>query len=120
MVPNSALIGGAIIPSVGTLNIEETNDGYRLSGYVGDEIEKLVVLRNLGWIRKGKVEHAKFVTKSGYLIDEIFEIAEARFEEEEFPDYRRLVFIISLKQLNRDECEAVGGNFKSKAVRPMN
>ena len=107
---NPAFIGGAIIPCIGTLNIEETQDGYYLSGYVGNEIEKLVVLRNLGWIRKGKVERAKFVTNSGTLIDEAFEVAEARFEEEEFPDHRRLVFMISLKHINEKRDEAVSSD----------
>ena len=97
MVPNSAFIGSAVIPATGTLNIEETHDGFYLSGYVGNELEKFVVLRNLGSIRKGKVERVRFHTKSGRMIEKSFEVAEVKFEEEEFPDHRRLVFMISLK-----------------------
>jgi hypothetical protein len=99
MMSGTAVIGEATIPCTGTLNIEETSDGFFLSGYSRDEYEKQVVLRNLGWIRRGSVEHAKFQTHSGLLIDGAFEIADARFAEEVFPDHRRLVFGISLKRV---------------------
>jgi hypothetical protein len=105
MVQNSAVIGSSAIPSSATLRIEETEDGFFLSGYVGNEFEKQTVLRNLGGIRKGKIEHAKFQTISGQLVDESFEVTNARFREEEFPDHRRLEFSISLKHVadHRDE-----------------
>jgi hypothetical protein len=99
MISNSAIIGDASIPCPATLRIEETSNGYYLSGFSRDETEKLAVLRNLGQIRSGKVEHAKFVTRSGQLIDGAFEVTDARFAEEEFPDHRRLVFGISLKSV---------------------
>ena len=99
MMSESAVIGDATIPCAGTLCVEETIHGYYLSGFSRDETEKLAVLRNLGRIRSGKVEHAKFQMKSGRLVDGAFEITEARFAEEAFPDHRRLVFGISLKRV---------------------
>ena len=95
----TAVIGESTVPCAGTLNIEETRDGFFLSGYSRDEFEKQVVLRNLGWIKRGKVEHAKFQTNSGRLVDASFEITDAKFGEEDFPDHRRLVFGISLKRV---------------------
>jgi len=99
MISNTAIIGDAPIPCSATLKIEETSNGYYLSGFSRDETEKLAVLRNLGRIRSGKVEHAKFVTRWGQLIDGAFEITDARFVEEDFPDHRRLVFGISMKSV---------------------
>lgn len=99
MISTSAIIGDASIPCPATLKIEETSTGYYLSGFSRDETEKLAVLRNLGRIKSGKVEHAKFVTRSGELVDGAFEITDARFAEEEYPDHRRLVFGISLRSV---------------------
>jgi hypothetical protein len=99
MMSESAVIGEATIPCAGTLSVVETIHGYYLSGFSRDESEKLAVLRNLGRIKSGKVEHAKFQTKSGHLVDGAFEITEARFAEEDFPDHRRLVFGISLRRV---------------------
>jgi len=97
MLSNSAVIGDAAVPCPKTLKIEETINGYFLSGFSHDEGEKLAVLRNLGRIKSDKVEHATFVTQSGRQVDGAFEIIDARFAEEEYPDHRRLVFGISLK-----------------------
>ncbi len=99
MISNYVMIGDAFIPCPETLRIEETGNGYYLSGFSRDETEKLTVLRNLGRIRSGKVERAQFVTRSGQLVDGAFEITDARFVEEEYPDHRRLVFGISLKPI---------------------
>src|ERR1700680_4995147 len=99
MMSQSAVIGDAAIPGAGTLSVEETIHGYFLSGFSRDESEKLTVLRNLGRIRTGKIERAQFQTRSGHLIDGAFEIIEAKFAEEDFPDHRRLVFGISLKRV---------------------
>ena len=94
----SAFIGDASIPRLGTLQIEEIESGYRISGQVGGDFEKLEMLRSLGGIRKGQVQKAKFVTKTGLLVNDTFEIAESRFDEEKLPDRRLLVFTILLKQ----------------------
>jgi|SRR5579872_2046313 len=99
LMSGTAIIGDATVPCAGTLNVEETSDGFFLSGYSRDEFEKQVVLRNLGWIRRGRVEHAKFQTKTGHLVDGAFEVTDARFAEEDFPDHRRLVFGIALKRV---------------------
>lgn len=100
MMSQSAVIGDATIPCTGTLTVEETVHGYFLSGFSRDESEKLSVLRNLGRIKSGKIERVQFQTRSGHLIEGAFEITEAKFAEEDFPDHRRLVFGISLKRVN--------------------
>jgi hypothetical protein len=92
------LIGEAVIPRLGVLQIEEVDSGYKISGKVRDDYEKLEILRNLGRIRKGQVKPAKFVTKTGSLVNDTFEIAESRFDEEQLPDQRLLLFTILLKQ----------------------
>jgi len=94
----NTFIGENSIPRLGVLQIEEIESGYRISGQARDDFEKLEILRSLGRIRKGQVEKAKFVTKTGSLVNDTFEITESRFDEEELPDKRLLVFTILLKQ----------------------
>jgi hypothetical protein len=79
------------------LQIEEIDSGYRISGRVRDDQEKLEMLRSLGHIRRGQVQKAKFVTKTGMLVNDVFEVAESRFDEEALPDSRLLEFTILLK-----------------------
>ena len=98
MSPYSALIGETTIPRLGALQIEKIESGYRISGEVRDDYEKLEILRSLGRIRKGQIQPAKFVTKTGSLVNDTFEITESRFDEEELPDHRLLIFTILLKQ----------------------
>jgi hypothetical protein len=98
MSPYSAFIGETSIPRLGVMQIEEIESGYKISGQVRDDYEKMEILRSLGRIRKGQVQPAKFVTKSGSLVNDTFEIAESRFDEEELPDQRLLIFTILLKQ----------------------
>lgn len=95
----SAFIGEAAIPRVGVLEIEEVETGYKISGMIRDDQEKLQVLRSLGRIRRGQVQKAKFVTKTGMLVNDTFEILESRFQEESLPDSRLLEFTILLKQM---------------------
>ncbi len=94
----SAFIGDASIPRLGVLQIEEIDSGYRISGQIRDDYEKLEILRSLGRIRKGQMQKAKFLTNSGSLVNDTFEIAESRFDEEQLPDQRLLVFTILLKK----------------------
>jgi hypothetical protein len=98
----SAIIGDAILQLDGALNIDKTTNGYSISGYAKNDAEKFTVLRSLGPIRTGTRERAKFVTNSGALVNDWFEVEEARFEEEDLPDHGRLSFVISLKTLNSD------------------
>jgi hypothetical protein len=94
----SAFIGDASIPRLGVLQIEEIDSGYRISRQMRDDYEKLEILRSLGRIRKGQMQKAKFLTNSGSLVNDTFEIAESRFDEEQLPDQRLLVFTILLKK----------------------
>jgi len=94
----SALIGEIAIPRVGVLEIDEVDCGYKICGRIRDEKEKLEILRSLGCVRRGQVQKAKFITKSGELVNGIFEIAESRFDEQALPDSRLLEFTILLKQ----------------------
>ncbi len=98
MSPYGALIGEAVIPRLGVLQIEEIESGYKISGQARDDFEKLEILRSLGRIRKGQVKPAKFVTKTGSLVNNTFEITESRFDEEQLPDRRLLLFTILLKE----------------------
>jgi hypothetical protein len=95
-----ALIGEFVIPRLGVVDIEEMGTGYRIRGHVDNEQDKLEILRNLGPIRRGRVERAKFVTRQGTLVNENFTVTESRFEEEQLPDRRRFVFTILLEQPN--------------------
>ena len=92
-----AFIGESTIPRLGALQIEEIDSGYKISGRVRDDQEKLEVLRSLGRIRRGQVQKAKFVTNTGLLVNDTFEILESRFDEEAMPDSRLLEFTILLK-----------------------
>jgi hypothetical protein len=96
----TAFIGETTIPRLGVLQIEEIEAGYRISGKVRDDYEKLEILRSLGRIRKGQIQPAKFLTKTGSLVNDVFEIAESRFDEEQLPDQRLLSFTIMLRQIN--------------------
>ncbi|HYB04461.1 MAG TPA: hypothetical protein VED17_08365 [Nitrososphaerales archaeon] len=98
MSPYGAFIGETSIPRLGVMQIEEIESGYKIIGKVRDDYEKLEVLRSLGRIRKGQIQPAKFVTKTGSLVNDTFEITESRFDEEELPDHRLLIFTILLKQ----------------------
>jgi hypothetical protein len=93
-----AFIGESAIPRVGVLSIEEIDFGYKISGKIRDDREKMEILRSLGRIRRGQIQKAKFVTRTGALVNDTFEIAESRFDEEELPDSRLLVFTILLKK----------------------
>jgi hypothetical protein len=93
-----AIIGESAIPRLGALQIEEIDSGYKISGRVRDDREKLEVLRSLGRIRRGQVQKAKFITNTGMLVNDTFEILESRFHEEAMPDSRLLEFTILLKQ----------------------
>jgi len=92
-----ALIGEFVIPRLGVVDIEEMDTGYRIRGHVDNEQDKLEILRNLGPIRRGRVERAKFVTRQGTLVNENFTVTESRFEEELMQDHRRFVFTILLE-----------------------
>jgi hypothetical protein len=94
----SAYIGETAIPRVGVLQIEEFDSGYKISGTIRDDQEKLEILRSLGRIRRGQIQKAKFVTRTGALVNDTFEILESRFDEESLPDSRLLEFTIVLKQ----------------------
>ena len=98
MLAGGASIGNTMIPNIGVLQIEEIESGYKIEGRVRDDYEKLEILRRLGGIRKGQISRAKFLTKKGSLVNETFEIIESRFDEEELPDKRLLIFTILLKQ----------------------
>jgi|SRR5579862_938309 len=92
----SALIGNSVIPRLGVVDIEATSVGYRISGHADNEEDKMEILRNVGPIRKGQVEQAKFVTRDGVLVNESFLVMESKFEEEQLPDHRRFMFTILL------------------------
>ena len=87
-----------MIPRLGVLEIEEIDCGYKISGRIRDDQEKLAVLHSLGRIRRGQVQKAKFITKAGTLVNDTFEIAESRFDERALHDSRLLEFTILLKQ----------------------
>jgi|SRR5271169_5578201 len=94
----SALIGESVIPRLGVVDIEEIETGYRIRGHSDNELDKMEILRNLGPIRRGQIERAKFVTREGVLVNEMFVVTESKFGEELFPDHRRFVFTISLER----------------------
>jgi len=93
----SALIGEYVVPRLGVVDIEEVGTGYRIKGHVDNEQDKLEILHNLGPIRRGRTEHAKFVTREGTLVNESFVVKESRFEEELMQDHRRFAFTILLE-----------------------
>lgn len=99
MTSFGAFIGDTAIPRLGLIQIEEIDSGYRISGRIRDDQEKLEILRSLGGIRRGQVQKAKFITKTGMLVNDTFEVAESRFDEEMLPDSRLLEFTILLKNL---------------------
>jgi len=99
MTSFGAFIGETAIPRLGFLQIEEVDCGYRICGRIREDKEKLEILRSLGRIRRGQVQRAKFVTKTGALVNATFEVAESRFDEEALPDSRLLEFTILLKNL---------------------
>jgi|SRR5579875_2971669 len=105
-----AIIGNTVIPKFGSAEIHETSMGYTIIGSVRNENEKLEILRNVGSLQKGKIEHAKFVSRSGSLVNQKFEVADVRFKEEELPDHRRLTYTISLAHPN-------GANVKDSLTR---
>ncbi len=102
MSPVSAFIGDAVVPRLGVVTIEETGVGYFITGTVQEETEKREVLFNLGRIQKGKIEHAKFVTKHGALVNETFKISELKFGED-FMSQSSLTYTIQLQRRSRME-----------------
>jgi len=94
----SALIGESVVPRLGVVDIEEIETGYRIRGHSDSDSDKMEILHSLGPIRRGQIKRAKFVTKKGELVNEMFVVTESKFGEELFPDHSRFVFMISLER----------------------